>query len=149
MVRVEEAPTIVRAPRWHRTLYASFLAFCIALSGILLLAVHNPFASFFGAMTLVLAVAFLPVAASAFLRRLELTAGNLLSVRVTGRKVCAVSDISKLQLSGSGRGLSRCSVVRRDGQFAFGSGGPVWRTADLIVLAKAMGVSVESDGQSA
>jgi hypothetical protein len=142
----EKLTTIIRAPRWHKTLYLGFFIVCIALAAILRFAVRNSFATFVAGMMLLLAVAFVPVLASAFIRRLELRPDALISVRVTGRQQCPVRDISRLQLSGSGRGLSRCSVIRVDGSSAFRDPGPVWRTADLVLLGKAMGVPLNGMG---
>ncbi len=119
------------------------LLVCGLMTLVFVFVVGNSFGRLLGLMTLVLTLAFVPIAASSLIRRLELSEGRLRLVRITGSKVCPVSDIAALSLTSFGDGLSRCAVIRRDGTLAFGTAREAWRTADLLLLAQAMGVPIQ------
>lgn len=135
---------IIRPPRWYRMLYSGSFIACLVIGLLAVVAVHGTTAVVFGGMFLLLAASFLVIAVMSLTRRIELRDDRVYAVLITGTHAIAVSEIGSMRLSPAGNGLSRCGFFRRDGSAAFGPVRRAWPTTDLLRLAKAINVPVQS-----
>jgi hypothetical protein len=135
---------IIRPPRWYRALYSGSFIVCLVIGLVAAFAVRGTTGVVFGGTFLLLAASFLVIAVMSLTRRLELRDDRLYAVLITGTHAIAVSEIGSMRFSPAGNGQSRCGFFRRDGTAAFGPVRRAWPTADLLRLAKAINVPVES-----
>lgn len=135
---------IVRPPLWFRMLYVGLFIMCLLFLVVAALAFDRATAIDFGFPVLLIAGFMLLIAVTSLTRRLELRGDRLYSVLITGTRWVAVSEIVSMRLSRVGTGMSRVVFLRRDGAPAFGRTRPGWPTSELLRLAEAMNVSVQS-----
>ncbi len=111
---------------------------------VLLVVVRASLATLIALPALMVTVIFIPITLSAFACRLELKDGCLRFTSLIGYEECLVTDIAYIELSAWGSGLSRCSIVLRDGRSTFRRLRSAWLTADLTRLAHTIGVPVKA-----
>lgn len=135
---------IVTPPAWYQTLYVGSCLACLILGLAAIFAPDRTIAVAFAFPFLLLALVMLLIAAMSLTRRLELRDDQLVSILFTGARQVAVSELGSMRISPRGNGLSRVEFLRRDGTAAFGRTRGTWPTVDLLRLADAMNISVQS-----